>query len=196
MTDQGGTFTAEQAAQAVGQVQAADQGTDAGPTIEEMQQAAVRAALGQFEQQLADQMSKAQAAFTSQSATIEALTRQLATVRAQAGPPSAALLAESLATRIGSIAAANPDLGGQHFAGVLGQAQGLAEEVKAAVAGQGEPGRVEQLAHGVIQFFERVHPRRSGKVLEGAHAAVDEAERIIEEAAKLAPAAVSIVQAL
>lgn len=194
MTDQG--YTPGQAAQAVGQVQAADQTTDAGPSIEEMQQAAVRAALGEFEQQLADQMSKAQAAFASQSATIEALTRQLATVRQQAGPPSAALLADSLATRIGSIAAANPDLGRQHFAGVLGQAQGLADEVKAAVAGQGEPGRVEQLASGVIQFFERVHPRRSGKFLEGAHAAVDEAERIIEEAAKLAPAAVSLVKAL
>lgn len=189
-------FTPAQAAQAVGQVQAPDQGTDAGASVEEMQAQAVRAALGEFEQQLQAQMKQAQEQFAGQQATIEALTRQLSTVRAQAGPPVAHLLADSLATRVQSIAQAHPDLGAQHFAGVLSQAQSLADEVKAVAGGQGSAGRVEQLAHGVAAWFTRVHPRVSGKVLEGAHAALDEAERIVEALPELAPVAGAVAKVL
>ena len=190
------TATPDPAAQAVGQVQQPDQGTDAGQSIEDMQAQAVRAALSDFEKQLASQMQQAQAQFDQQQKTIEALTRQLATVRAQAGPPVAQLLATSLADRVQNIANANPDLGKEHFAGVIGQAQNLAEEVAAVAAGSGSTTRVEQLAGGIGAWFGRVHPRISNKMLEGMHAAVDEAERIVEELPQLVPAAAAIAKVL
>lgn len=184
------------AAQAVSAVQQPDQATDAGQSIEEMMAQRVRVALSGFEQQLADQMKAAEAAFASQQSTIEALTRQLASVRAQAGPPVAELLASSLADRVQAIAKANPDLGAQHFTGVITQAASLADEVKAVAGGSGDASRVEQLANGIGAWFARVHPRLSGKVLEGAHAAMDEAERIIEALPELAPAAAAVAKAL
>ena len=187
---------AAQAAQAVQEVQAPDQGTDAGASIEEMISARVRAALSDFEQDLAAHMAASQAAFEANQATIESLTRQLATVRAQAGPPTGTLLAKSLATRVAAIAAANPDVPAEHFAGVISQAQSLAEATQAVADGKGDPGEVERLANGIGAWFTRVHPRSSGKVLEGMHAALDEAERILEELPKLAPAAAAIAEAV
>jgi len=184
------------AAQAVGAVQVPDQGTDAGESIEEIKAGAVRAAMSDYEQRLKDMMDAAEKQSAQWAAQFESMQRQLATVRAQAGPPTATLLADSLATRVASIAAANPDLGAQHFSGVLSQAQTLAAEVKDVAAGQGDAGRVEQLAHGIASWFARVHPRASGKVLEGMHAALDEAERIVEELPKLAPAVTAIASAL
>lgn len=181
------------AAEAVGQVQAPDQGTDAGASVEEMIAAAVRQKLSAFETQLEDQMTKAQEAFTSQQATIEALTRQLATVRAQAGPPVAQLLASSLATRVKSIATANPDLGTKHFAGVISQTESLEGQVKdiadGNASGSAAVNSAQQTAAGIASWFTRVHARISGKFLEGAHAALDEAERIAEELPQLVPAA-------
>src|SRR5207244_9157960 len=94
---------------------------------------AVRAAMSDFEEKLAAQMQAAQDAFARQQQVIDQLTGQIQAVRAQAGPPVATLLARSLATRVQNIAAANPELGTQHFTGVLSQAQTLADEV-AAVA--------------------------------------------------------------
>lgn len=198
MTDQptGPTFTPADAAQAVGQVLQPDQGTDAGPANEEMIAQAVRAAMSDFEQQLADVMKRSQAAFSQQQDTIDSLSRQLVSVRQQAGPPVAGLLADSLATRVQSIAAANPDLGGAHFAGVISQAQNLADEVKAVADGHGDQARAEQLAHGVAAWFTRVHPKISGKFIEGMHAALDEAERIVEELPNLVPVAAAVVKAL
>lgn len=185
-----------QAAQAVGAVQQPDQGTDAGQSIEEMQSQAVRAALSDFEKQLQDQMAAARSQFAQQQKTIEALTRQLDTVRAQAGPPDHQKLADSLATRVQSIAAANPDLGAQHFAGVITQAGNLAAEVADVAAGKTSPDRAAQLASGIAAWFSRVHPRISGKFLEGAHAALDEAERIAEAVAEIAPAASAVARVL
>lgn len=179
--------TPEDAKAAVEQIQAPDQGTDAGPALEEMRQQTIRAALSDFEQRLADQMQQAQGMYETQQATIDALTRQLASVRLQAGPPVAALLAESLATRVQSIAIANPDLGRLHFAGVVSQAESLADEVKAVQAGGGDVNRAEILAHAVAGWFTRSHPRVSGKVLEGGNAAVDEAERILDELPGMIP---------
>ena len=184
------------AAQAVGAVQAPDQGTDAGETVEQMQATAVRAAMSDYEQKLKDMMDAAEKQNAQWQQQFAAMSRQLASVQQQAGPPVATLLADSLATRVASIAAANPDLGAQHFSGVLSQAQTLAAEVKDVAAGQGDPHRVEQLAAGIASWFGRVHPRATGKVLEGMHAALDEAERIVEELPKLAPAAAAIASAL
>lgn len=180
---------AEQAREAVGQVVTTDQGTDAGPSIEQMKQDSIRAALSDFEQRLADQMAVAQEQFTAQQQTIDDLTRQLHSVRLQAGPPVAALLAESLATRVQSIASANPDLGRMHFAGVVSQSGALLEEVQKLQAGGGDADRAQTLAFGVASFFTRGHGRVSGKVLEGANAAVDEAERIVDELPGMTPAA-------
>lgn len=185
---------AAQAADAVSQVQAPGQPVDAGASIEEIVGARVRAALSGFEQDLAAHMKAAEDAFQANQQTIDALTRQLATVRAQAGPPVASLLADSLAQRVQSIAIANPDLGAAHFAGVISQTQSLAEAVKAVGDGSGDPGEVERIAHGVAAWFTRVHPRTSGKVLEGMHAALDEAERLVEELPQLAPAAAAIAK--
>lgn len=189
------------AAAAAEAVQASDQGTDAGPTVEQMadQLAAqkVRAAMSDFEQQLNDVMGKSQAAFESQQQQIALLTRQLQTVRAQAGPPTAVLLAKSLATRVQSIATAHPDLGAMHFAGVISQAGQLADEVQAVADGKASgPAEAERIAANVARWFTRSHPRLSAKVLEGWHAAVDEAERIVEELPNILPAAAAVASVL
>jgi hypothetical protein len=205
VTDQpqagGGYFTpkpeyAAAAAQAVGAVQAPDQGTDAGENIKAMQDQAVRAAMSDYESKLAAMMDAAEQQNAAWAKQFGLMQRQLATVQAQAGPPVATLLAASLATRVDSIAKSNPDLPAAHFAGVLSQAQTLADEVKAVAAGNGDAARVEQLANGIMSWFTRAHPRVSAKFLEGAHAAIDEAERIIEELPKLLPVAAAIGSAL
>jgi hypothetical protein len=184
------------AAQAVGQVQATDQGTDAGESVQAMQDQAVRAAMSDYETKLKRMMEAAEQQNSAWAKQFDSMQRQLASVQAQAGPPTATLLAASLATRVDSIAKAHPDLGGTHFAGLRSQAESLAAEVKDLAGGNGDANRVEQLANGVISWFERVHPRASGKFLEGAHAAIDEAERIIEELPKLVGPAVAIASAL
>lgn len=180
------------AAQAVGAVQAPDQSVDAGDQIKQMQDQAVRAAMSDYEAKLAQMMAAAEQQNAAWSKQFDLMQRQLASVQQQAGPPVAQLLADSLATRIDSIAKSHPDLGAAHFTGVLSQAQTLAAEVSDLAAGKGDPARVEQLAGGVASWFTRVHPRASGKVLEGMHAALDEAERIVEELPKLIPVATAI----
>jgi len=180
------------AAQAVGAVQAPDQGTDAGDNIAAMQAQAVRAAMSDYEAKLAAMLAESERQNAAWKAQFDLMQRQLASVQQQAGPPVATLLAQSLATRVDSIAAANPDLAGAHFAGVRSQAQALADEVKAVAGGGGSAVRAEQLANGIAAWFTRAHPRVSGKALEGMHAALDEAERIVEELPKLVPAAAAI----
>jgi hypothetical protein len=186
------------AARAVGQVQNGDQGVDAGETVEQMQAAAVRAAMSDYEGKLKAMMAAAEAQNAQWARQFDLMSRQLATVQQQAGPPVATLLAQSLATRVDSIAKANPDLGTLHFAGVLSQAASLADEVKGVAAGDSgsTADRAEQLANGVIKWFERVHPRISGKFIEGAGAAVDEAERILDELPNLVPVAAALVKAV
>lgn len=184
------------AAQAVGAAVQPDQGTDAGESMQAMQDAAVRAAMSDYEQKLKDMMAAAEAQAAQFQQQFDLMSRQLATVRQQAGPPVAGLLADSLAQRVQSIAIANPDLGGTHFAGVLSQAQALADEVRDIAGGSGDVHRAEQLAGGITAWFTRAHPRISGKFLEGAHAALDEAERIVEELPSLVPAAAAIMKAV
>jgi hypothetical protein len=184
------------AAQAVSAAVQPDQGTDAGETVQQMQDAAVRAAMSDYEAKLAEMMAAADAQSAQFAKQFDLMQRQLATVRQQAGPPVAGLLADSLATRVKSIMIANPDLGAAHFSGVVGQAEVLAEEVKALAAGNGDAARVEQLANGIATWFTRAHPRISGKVLEGMHAALDEAERIVEELPNLVPVAAALVKVL
>lgn len=189
------------AAAAAAQVQAPDQGTDAGPTMEEMAeqlaQQKVRAAMSSFEQELADLLGKSKAAFDSQQSQIDMLTRQLATVRQQAGPPVALLLAKSLAGRVQALATTNPDLGTMHFAGVVSQASALADEVQAVSEGKTTgTAEAERLAGNVARWFTRSHPRISAKVLEGAHEVLNEAERIVEELPQLLPVAAAVAKVL
>lgn len=184
------------AAQAVGDVVQPDQPTDAGETVQAMQDQAVRAAMSDYEAKLKQMMDAADAQSEQFAKQFDLMQRQLATVRQQAGPPVAGLLANSLAQRVKSIAIANPNLGAAHFAGVLSQAESLADEVEAVAAGSGDTGRVEQLAHGIESWFTRAHPRLSGAVLEGAHAALDECERIVEELPNLVPVAAALVKAI
>lgn len=181
----------------------AGEGT-AAPTVDEMAQRLadekIRSTLGEYEKQLADMMAKAESAFAQQQAQLDAqraqLAGQIAAVRAQAGPPQALTLAESLATRVQSIAAAHPDLGALHFAGVTDQAARLLDAAKAAHAGDGPVAEVERLASAVTTWFTRTHPRATSKFLEGSHAALDEAERILELLPELAPAAEAIASAV
>lgn len=162
--------------------------------------AGVAVQLGEFERRLAKMMSDAEAAFAAQQQQLDAQRQQLAgqiqAARAQAGPPEALLLSESLAKRVQSIAAANPDIHPIHFHGVLDQANRLDEAVKAAADGSGPVADAERLAHSVITFFERTHPKATSKVLEGAHTAVDEAERILGLLADLAPVAEAVIAAV
>lgn len=188
----------QQAEQAVQQAQS-DPGTTAEESLETIKSNAVRAALGDFEQQLAAMMASAQKSFDSQRQALEdqlaVMTRQLATVRAQAGPPDAQRLADSVSARVKSIAIANPDLGTVHFAGVISQGEQLAEQVKAIAEGQsGDTGAAENIARGMASWFTRAHPRISGKILEGSHAALDELERIIEELPELMPVAAAVAK--
>ena len=176
----------------------------AAPTVEEMAQKLaddkIRSTLGDYEQQLADMMAKAETAFAQQQAQLDAqraqLAGQIAAVRAQAGPPEAVTLAASLAQRVKSIADANPDITPTHFLGVVDQAARLNEAAQAAAAGDGPAGEVERLANAVVTWFTRSHPRASSKPLEGMHAALDEAERILEKLPELAPAAEAIAAAV
>lgn len=184
------------AAQAVGDAVTPDTPVDAGDSVKAMQDQAVRAAMSDYEAKLASMMAAADAQAAQFAAQFDLMQRQLATVRQQAGPPVAGLLADSLATRVQTIANTHPDLGAAHFSGVLGQAQTLADEVRAVAAGAGDVHRVEQLAGGIGAWFTRVHPKISGKFLEGSHAALDEAERIIEELPNLVPAAAALVKVL
>lgn len=176
----------------------------AAPTVEEMAQRLaddkLRSTLGEYEKQLADMMAKAEAAFASQQQQLDAqraqLAGQIAAARAQAGPPEATLLAKSLADRVASIAAANPDIHPLHFTGVTGQGTRLNDAVGAVADGSGPVADAERLANGVISWFTRVHPRASSKFLEGAHEAVSEAERILELLPELAPVAEAIAAAV
>ena len=176
----------------------------AAPTVEEMAQsladAKIRSTLGEYEKQLADMMAKAEAAFASQQQQLDAqraqLAGQIAAVRQQAGPPVAVLLSASLAQRVKSIAAANPDIAPLHFAGVIGQAERLDEAVKAVASGDGPAAEAERLATAVVTWFTRSHPRVSSKPLEGLHAALDEAERIVAALPELVPAAEAIASAV
>jgi hypothetical protein len=160
----------------------------------------IRSTLSQHEKQIADMMATAQKAFDAQSAGLQAqiaqLTGQLAAVRAQAGPPEALLLADSLAARVRAIADANPDLGKLHFAGVTDQAGRLAAAVRAATDGTGTTHEAGLLVQSVTSWFERSHPRASGKVLEGWHAALEELERIAEGLGKLEPVAAAVAAAI
>lgn len=184
-----------QAAEAVGSV-VTDPGTDAGETVQQIQGNPVPAALSDYEARLDAMMKAADAQSAAYAEQFESMRRQLQTVQAQAGPPVGTLLAASLSQRVQSIASANPDLGGRHFAGVVGQAATLADEVKDVAAGKGSPDRAEQLANGIMTWFERVHKRSSGKFLEGAGEVVSEAERIIEELPSLAGGALAIAAAV
>jgi hypothetical protein len=176
----------------------------AGDTVEamaaKMADDKIRSTLGDWEKRLSETMSRAEQAFTGQQETLQAqiaqLQGQLATVRAQAGPPEALTVARSLADRLPAIAAAHPDLGKLHFAGVIGQGHLLSEAVEAVSKGEAGIGDAERLANGIITWFERWHPRVSGKVLETAGAAVEEAERILALLPELAPAVTAIAAAV
>jgi len=172
------------------------------PSIEQMaaQMAAERlkfqAALSEQSRQMDEMLAKAQANFAAQQETVAAqfaqLKGQLAAVKAQAGPPTALLLAQSLAKRVPAIASAHPDLGQLHFAGVADQAQRLEQAVQAVTDGSGTVQEATHLAQAIGTWFTRSHPRVSSKVLEGMHAALDETERIIEELPSLVPAVTAI----
>jgi hypothetical protein len=188
------------AAAAVEPVVQPDQPVDAGPVIGQIQADPVSAGLSDAERNLDALLKQAQANYDDLRQQMAAMSRQIATVRQQAGPPVLQLLGASLATRVQSIAAANPDLGKDHFAGVISQSASLADASKDLTAGTGSVADVERLANAVGNFFTRVHPRTSGKAIEGLGAVVDEAERILEEAAKLAeegaPVALAVAKAL
>lgn len=195
---------AAQAAQAVGQVQA-DPGTDSGQTVEQMaEQLAeqkVRSALSDFEQQIAAAMKNAESQMAALSAShqaqVQGLQRQIASVRQQAGPPDAVRLATALNERVASIAAAHPALGPGHFAGVASQAASLKDAVDAIAGGTStDTASAERTASGIITWFEKRHPRLSNTVLEMGGAAVDEAERILEELPGLASVASAAAQVL
>jgi hypothetical protein len=190
MTDQTGAIPPEyaaQAAQAVGSIQAG-QAADAAESIEQIKQAAVRAALTEFEQQLAAQMAASQAQHTAAQDQIQALMAQLQRVRAQAGPPMVVLLGDAISQRLHSIAAAQPNFGGAHWAGVLSQADRLAEVAHGLAEGaEGVSfAQLGTLAAGVVKFLTRIHPRVSSAPLEGADVALDELERLEEAADDLA----------
>jgi len=179
---------AAQAAQAVGSIQAG-QAADAAESIEQIKAAAVRAALTDFEQQLAARMAVSQAQHTAAQDQIQALMAQLNRVRAQAGPPMVVLLGDAIKTRLHSIASAHPNFGGVHWAGVLSQADRLAEVAHALADGTEEGVTVAQLgtlAAGVARFLTRIHPKVSAAPLEGADVALDELDRLGEAADDLA----------
>ena len=179
-------------------------GDVAADSVEEMAQRLadekVRSTLGEYEKQLADMMAKAEQAFAAQQHQLnlqsQSLQAQITATRQQAGPPEAVVVSASLAQRVKSIADAHPDLPKAHFAGVLDQAARLDEAVQATAKGDADTSEPERLANSVISFFERVHPRVSSKFLEGAGAAVEEAERILEKLPELAPVAGAIAAAV
>lgn len=179
------------AAVAAGQVVDTDtsQGTDAGATMEQIRQQVQREVLLPMETKIQEMMDAAKAQQATLLAQIEAqqaqmlqLQNRLTATQAQVGPPSATVYAASVAQRVRSIAAANPDLGGQHFAQVISWADAIADKGKEVAKGAAEPGELEKLAAPVEKFFSRSR-------VEGAGTVVAEIAHMAEELAKLAAVA-------
>lgn len=164
-------------------------GTDAGETIEQIRQQIQRDVLLPMETQIQAMMDAAKEQQAALVAQIQAQQAQMATLQArltatqaQVGPPAATLYAASVAQRVRSIAAANPDLGGAHFAQVIAAADAIADKGKDVAKGAAEPAELEKLAAPVEKFFARSR-------VEGAGTVVAELAHMAEELAKLAVAA-------
>lgn len=100
--------------------------TDAGPTLEQIQQAQ-RAAILPYEQTLASAMEQIKQ-LQSQLADVQS---NVTLARQAAGPPAVEQYANGVAALVKAHAAANPDLGPEAFAGVIkaaGELQSAATE--------------------------------------------------------------------
>jgi hypothetical protein len=176
------------AAQAAGQVvdpEAIGEGADAGPVIERIRQQVTRDVLLPMETKIQAMMDAAQAQQDQLRGQIEALQGQLQATRAQVGPPAATLYATSVAQRVRSVAAANPDLGQAHFAPAVAAADKLAAVSADVTAGKAEVSDLAAAAAPVQQWFTT----RRGRFVEGADTVLAELGHLAEETAKLAAAA-------
>jgi hypothetical protein len=170
------------AAQAVGAVidpEAAGESADAGPAIAQM--TAERGALLPFEQRLDAMMRQFEEQRDTMAAQIEQLQRQLGSAQAQLGPAAVTQYADAAHQRTQSIAAANPDLGRDHFADVVDLTGKLAAGAKDVADGSADPGILADLAAPVEAWF-RDH---EGKHLEGGDTVLHDLKHLAAEARKL-----------
>jgi hypothetical protein len=174
------------AAQAVADVvqDSAETGTDAGAVLDKVREQVTREVLVPMETKIDAMMKAAQAQQDTLMAQIKMLQGQLTATQAKVGPPAVQLYATSAAQRVRSIAAANPNLGQNHFAGVIEQADQLAVAAKDVAAGKADPGELGKLAAPVERFFAS-HP----SFIEGGGTLVSELGHLADEAAKIAVAA-------
>ena len=183
------------AAQAAGQVpfeaaaaQAAsevvqDGGPDAGAFVEQVRAQVTREVLLPMETQINAMMKAAQDQQDALLKQITALQGQLSATQAKVGPPAFRLYADSVAQRVRSLAAANPNLGRDHFAPVIEKADELAAAARDVAGGKAGADVLEKLASPIERFFTR-HP----SFIEGGGTLVAELGHLADEAAKIAVA--------
>ena len=139
-----GTMAEAQAAaaqQLAGQAAAtASAPLDAGPTLEQIQQAQ-REAILPYEQTLASAMEQIRA-LQSQLADVQS---NVTAARQAAGPPAVEQYANGIAALVRAHAAANPDLGPEAFAGVIKAAGELQSAASEAVSSR-DVSKVKELA--------------------------------------------------
>lgn len=128
--------------------------TDAGPTLEQIQQAQ-RAAVLPYENQLADAMAQI-AAMKDQLAAIQ---QGVSAAQQAAGPPAVEQYANGVAALVKAHAAANPDLGPEAFAGAIKAAGELQSAATEAVSSR-DVTKVKELAAEVetwVSHFRGKH---------------------------------------
>ena|SRR5215472_6128574 len=174
----------QQAAQAVAAQQleqhaAEAPGTDAGPSLEQMQ-SDQRSVLLPMEQKIDAMIAQFQQAQDSQAREIADLRAQLAAARQDVGAPAVEQYARGVATLVKAHAAANPDVPADRFGPALAAAEQLRAAASSAVESR-DPSQVYDL----IATLERWAAKGVGKHLELA-ALRSDLEGLGEAAARLA----------
>lgn len=124
---------------------------DAGPTLEQIQQAQREAVLP-YEQQLAAVMAEME----KLRATVADTQAGVSAARQAAGPPAVELYANGTAALLKAHADANPDMGPEHFAGALATAGELQAAATDAVS-SGDVSKVTQLRDEVLAWVHGPH---------------------------------------
>jgi hypothetical protein len=140
MTEQPGVPPEQVVAQQIAGQAELGQAGDAGATLEQIQ-AAQRAAILPYEQQLSDAMAQ----MREMQSQLAALQAGVSAAQQAAGPPAVELYANGAAALVRAHAAANPDLPPGTFDGVLKTAASLQDAATRAVTSQ-DPSEIRQLA--------------------------------------------------
>lgn len=168
------------AAQAVGQVVQPDAagGTDAGDTIDQIRAQVTRDVLLPMESKIEEMMAAAKSQQDALQKQVAQLQAQLSTTQAQVGPPAYQLYADSLAQRVKSMQASNPQA---DLAPAIQTAAKLSAAAKDVAGGKADASALARLSAPLEAHFARVVPH-----LEGSGTVLAELAHLAAEAAKIA----------